>query len=132
NHLPVDAQVPAGFGTANGACAPIRLPRRPWACPSAGLDGCGQSGRVAATCQSLHPDKAIFITKHHKRATGPRASPILPRMPNVPAFARALLLLAFACPAFAGDGRGAAEPAAIARLRIEPADGEYLAWADNL
>src|SRR5690606_9086281 len=34
--------------------------------------------------------------------------------------------------AFAGDGRGAAEPAAIARLRIEPADGEYLAWADNL
>ena len=53
-------------------------------------------------------------------------------MPNAPAFARTLLLLALACPAFAGDGRGATEPAAIAHLRIEPVDGEYLAWADNL
>ena len=33
--------------------------------------------------------------------------------------------------ALAGDEPASREPDAIARLRIEPADGEYLAWADN-
>ena len=72
NHLPVDAQVPAGFGTARerAACAArsIRLPRRLRACPSAGLDGCGQSGHAHGACQSLYADEAINITNHHKPA----------------------------------------------------------------
>lgn len=43
-----------------------------------------------------------------------------------------LLLLACLCAAaVAGDG-GRDAQAEIVRLRIEPADGEYLAWADNL
>ena len=42
----------------------------------------------------------------------------------------ALFLLASAM-ALARDRATPREPDAIARLRIEPADGEYLAWADN-
>lgn len=41
-----------------------------------------------------------------------------------------LFLLAFGI-ALASDNAARREPAAIARLRIEPADGEYLVWADN-
>lgn len=43
-----------------------------------------------------------------------------------------LLLLASLCAAVAAGGRGRDPHADIVRLRIEPADGEYLAWADNL
>ena len=72
NHLPVDAQVPAGFGTAmeRAACAArsIRLPRRLRACPSAGLDGCGQSGHAHGACQSLYADEAIYMANRHKPA----------------------------------------------------------------
>lgn len=42
-----------------------------------------------------------------------------------------LLLLACLCGS-ALPGTAADAPAAIVHLRIEPADGEYLAWADNL
>src|SRR5690606_29580125 len=56
NHLPVDAQVPAGLGTATaGAWAPaIRLPRLLRACPSAGLDG-------ARRLPAVFPPVNLFI-----------------------------------------------------------------------
>ena len=53
-----------------------------------------------------------------------RRHPLLPRALSIPT----LLLLAVSAAVVARDAR----PAAVAELRIEPADGEYLAWADNL
>ncbi|WP_449447471.1 M23 family metallopeptidase [Thermomonas brevis] len=44
-----------------------------------------------------------------------------------------LLLLACLCAVASAAGDGARDPHAdIVRLRIEPGDGDYLAWADNL
>src|SRR5690606_7419667 len=61
NHLPVDAQVPAGLGTATGTAAG----RVPSGCP--GVSGpvpqpvsmdAAQIARAAGVCQSLHADEA--------------------------------------------------------------------------
>ena len=44
-----------------------------------------------------------------------------------------LLLLACLCAVTSAAGDGARDPhAGIVRLRIEPGDGDYLAWAENL
>jgi murein DD-endopeptidase MepM/ murein hydrolase activator NlpD len=56
-----------------------------------------------------------------------RRSPPLSRL----AASWLLLMLASAL-ALAGDEPPSQGPGSIVRLRIEPADGEYLAWADNL
>ena len=53
------------------------------------------------------------------------------RRSTPPSRRAALLLMLVSAIALAGDEPASREPDAIARLRIEPADGEYLAWADN-
>ena len=53
------------------------------------------------------------------------------RRSTPPSRRAALLLMLVSAIALAGDEPASREPDAIARLRTEPADGEYLAWADN-
>ncbi len=97
----------------------VWLPRHQRACPSAGLDGCRQCGVADAPSQSLYPDEAIDITNRH--VAGLRHTLRMRRL--------VLLLLCCALPLQAGAP--SPPPTDIADLRIEAADGYYLAWAIN-